>query len=291
MRHIQSGACQRYMERSSGSAPSPAPSGYKPGGSQGALNWDQVNAWSPQQWEQVMSHVHEIPEGDKQFLKANLKFTNEDLGDDLFKAPCNILIAGPSQSGKSCLVKDIIEQKAIDPFPDRIVWAYAEWQPLYDDMIEEGLLARSDFHEGLEGVLDNFENPVSGNGGLLILDDLQHEVASSPLVGKIFLRGSHHRNLSCIFLVQNLYFQGKESRDIALNAHYVVLFKNPSDRLQVSEYARRHGRKKFMERVYDEVCSKPHGFIIIDNTQASDGGIRTGMPVNRIFYPTQGETN
>ena len=39
-------------------------------------------------------------------------------------------------------------------------------------------------------------------------------------------RSSHQRNLSVIYIVQNLYHQGIGSHSISLNSHYLVLFKN-----------------------------------------------------------------
>ena len=50
---------------------------------------------------------------------------------------------------------------------------------------------------------------------------------------KPFSRGSHHRNLSVIYIVLNLFYQEKDSRSISLNSHYLILFKNPRDKLQI----------------------------------------------------------
>ena len=53
-------------------------------------------------------------------------------------------------------------------------------------------------------------------------------------IADLFTKGSHHRNLSVIYIVQNIFHQGKEMRIISLNAHYIVLFKSPRDRQQIS---------------------------------------------------------
>jgi hypothetical protein len=53
-----------------------------------------------------------------------------------------------------------------------------------------------------------------------------------------FTKGSHHRNLSIIYIVQNIFHQGKEMRNISLNAHYIVLFKTPRDKQQIYMLAR-----------------------------------------------------
>ena len=57
-------------------------------------------------------------------------------------------------------------------------------------------------------------------------------------ISDLFTKGSHPRNLSVIYIVQNIFHQGKEMRNISLNAHYIVLFKSPRDKQQVSMLAR-----------------------------------------------------
>ena len=60
--------------------------------------------------------------------------------DVRFKHPINMVLAGPSQSGKSWFVKEMLTHKQITPYPSHVVLAYKEWQPLYDDMKEQGLV-------------------------------------------------------------------------------------------------------------------------------------------------------
>jgi len=62
---------------------------------------------------------------------------------------------------------------------------------------------------------------------LLIVDDLMQETDQSVAI--LFTKGSHHRGVNIIFLAQNLFPKNKFARTISLNAHYMVLFKNPRD--------------------------------------------------------------
>ena len=175
--------------------------------------------------------------------------------DIKFKHPFNTICTGPSQSGKSCFVKTLLHKRQIEPFPSKVILAYKEWQPLYD------------------GVTPS----------LLILDDLQQEVAKNDFVSSMFMRGSYHRNCSCIFIVQNLFFQGKNARDIALNTHYYVIFRNPGDQLQIQNFARRRGQYQMIMNAYKDFCSQKHSFIIIDNSQHTDDRIKIGMPVTDLI--------
>ena len=81
-----------------------------------------------------------------------------------------------------------------------------------------------EFNEGVPSISE-FD---SGKGScLLILDDLMHE--TNDVVTKLFTRLSHHTNTSVIFITQNIFGGGKETRTITLNAQYMVLFKNVRD--------------------------------------------------------------
>jgi len=51
------------------------------------------------------------------------------------------------------------------------------------------------------------------------------ETVANIFVANIFTKGSHHRNVSVVFLAQNLFPQNKFTRATSLNAHYIVLFK------------------------------------------------------------------
>ena len=81
-----------------------------------------------------------------------------------------------------------------------------------------------------------------------------------------FTKGSHHRNISIVYLTQNVFPQGKACRDIALNMQYLVLFNNPIDRQQVATLARRiypSTSAMFMKR-FEVATSRPYGYLVID---------------------------
>ena len=81
-----------------------------------------------------------------------------------------------------------------------------------------------------------------------------------------FTRGSHHRSLSVIYVVQNLFHQGKGGRSISLNSHYLVLFKNPRDKLQILTLAKQMypGQTDFFLNQYEEAVKRPFGYLLID---------------------------
>jgi len=99
---------------------------------------------------------------------------------------------------------------------------------------------------------------------LLILDDLMSE--TNQLVAKVFTKISHHRNVSVVYLTQNLFDKNKYARTISLNAHYLVLFKNPRDATQFATLARQMypNASKFAIEAYKDATSAPYGHLLID---------------------------
>ena len=62
---------------------------------------------------------------------------------------------------------------------------------------------------------------------LLVLDDLMTSDGEPKQNSKLFTAEGHHENLTVIFIVQNVFNHGREMWTITLNAHYLILYKNP----------------------------------------------------------------
>ena len=85
---------------------------------------------------------------------------------------------------------------------------------------------------------------------------------------ELYTEGSHHRNLSVIRLLQNIYQHGREIRTMSLNTQYLVLFKNPRDQLQVMTLSRQifpHRSYQFMGK-FNQATAKPYGYLVIYKT-------------------------
>ena len=100
---------------------------------------------------------------------------------------------------------------------------------------------------------------------LIVFDDNMIDASKDKRIVNLFTRGSHHRNLSVIYIVQNLFHQGKGSRSISLNSHYLVLFKYPRDRLPILTLAiLTPGQTDFFLNQYEEAVKRPFGYLLID---------------------------
>ena len=132
-----------------------------------------------------------------------------------FKHPTTILVAGPTGSGKTEFVSRAIEQKIFYPMPTHMQWVYGERQVEIEA-----------HHEDVEflkdaNIEDIYESLDPNDSNLLVIDDQMSR--ERKYIEKLFTQGSHHKNLTVIMLVQNLF--QKELRTISLNSHYIVLMK------------------------------------------------------------------
>ena len=101
---------------------------------------------------------------------------------------------------------------------------------------------------------------------LIVIDDQMIEAGKDNRIVNLFTKGSHHRNLSVIYIVQNLFHQGKGNRSISLNSHYLVLVKNPRDKLQILTLAKQMypSETAWFIKEYEEVVRRPYGYLFVD---------------------------
>ena len=101
---------------------------------------------------------------------------------------------------------------------------------------------------------------------LIVLDDLITEVSSSQTIQDNFCQFCHRRNCSVIYITQNLFNQGKCSRTIALNTHYIILLKTLRNRSQIAYLSRQlfpHS-SHLLEEAYDHCMQQPYSYLVID---------------------------
>ena len=168
--------------------------------------------------------------------------------------------------------------------PTEILWYYSEYQPNYQALSVE--VPNIKFIQGVPNVQD-IKSSSSTPPRLMVLDDLMTEMKSSnEKMTNLFSRGVHHWNISLISIVQNIFYGGL--RTARINSHYIVLFKNPSDRLQVSTLARQlyPGNPKLFTEAFHDATSKPFSYLFVDLTQSCPDRFRLRANV----LPDEGQT-
>ena len=188
--------------------------------------------------------------------------------DPRWKHPFTALIAGPTGSGKTVFVTKMLRHIAdmVEPTPEEIIWCYGEWQPIYETM--KGVR----FMEGLPDIDHLSEGDKRRR--LVVIDDLMSE--TDDRITKLFTKGSHHRDISVMYIVQNLFGKNKEQRTISLNSHYIVLFKNPRDGSQITHLAKQMypGRVSYVQESFKDATTVPHGYLLLDLRQETPDQLR-----------------
>ena len=209
---------------------------------------------------------------DKNLLKIYKgwnNFVSKSAMDIRFRHPFTCIVAGPTQTGKTHWVKRFVDNCEIlmNQAPQQIYYAYTEWQPIYKQLPQNVQLS-----EGLPDLSTLRATPDIPK--LLILDDLMAEMKQDKRLMEMFTKGCHHWNLSCIHIVQNVFFEGL--RTSRINAQYIVLMKNPSDKLQAMNLAKQlyPEQQKYFLHSYKDATEQPYGYLLLDLSTKTEDHVR-----------------
>lgn len=176
-----------------------------------------------------------------------------------FITPCNILISGASQSGKTTWVIQLLKHSHLmfDNPPHQIFYCYKVYQSSFNKLNNH-----VKFIQGLpniEEIADSKRRHV-----LVILDDLMTEANQDTV--NLFVVQSHHYNISPIFILQNLFHSNKNIRTINLNSHYIISFRQSRDTSQIGVLARQIFGKNWQKvvEIYTDQMKKPYNYVLFN---------------------------
>ena len=181
----------------------------------------------------------------------------------LFQRPNRLLLSGYSNSGKSYFVSNLIRK--------------------YRSVFSKVIVIGSDleFVKDLNIIRDDSYDPFSEDFEidghiLLIFDDIICNPALVKLASKVFIKG-RHKNISPIFITQNLFTNDKNFRVLALNVTHIVLFKM-RDLRQISFLAKSFlidsQIEAFINLYKRIVLKKQYGYLLIDYDADLDSKLR-----------------
>lgn len=194
-----------------------------------------------------------------------------------FQHPFMLTLCGPSQSGKTYWLYKLFSHldSMITPTPDKIVFLYTVYQPLYDAMRkkinERNDKITVDFIDCNKGIplVSDIQKSTNENT-LIILDDLMTVAVSDKenlnRLDNFACRDAHHRNISVIFVCQNLMYGAGKLRNSRVNSQYIVMFKNLADHRNMYTVGenRKISRSK-MSNILKDINSQPYGYLLFDN--------------------------
>ena len=190
-----------------------------------------------------------------------------------FKTPSSILVVGPSGCGKTRFTQALLGEhvdELFDRLPRVVVYCYGVWQDGFRDMKKSGVT----FHEGVPES-DQLRKWFP-QGGLLVLDDLMWEGGNDRDVLDLFTKHSHHRDITVVYLCQDMFPPGKYAKSVSRNAHYVVAFKNPRDQLGMKNLLLQAFPMRWQDvmEAYRQATQRPFGYLALDLHPASDDKTR-----------------
>ena len=194
-----------------------------------------------------------------------------------FNAPCTAIISGPTGSGKTTFTLNLLKHldgMFTEPI-NKIYYFYGVWQTSFECFMEEKIVYLQELPTE-----ERINSLTNGDHNLIIIDDMQIRALNDPFIANLFSRESHHKNLSVFLLLQNLFHQGKYARDVSLNSHYFILFKNPRDCQQIRYLGTQLGIRKKLSSAYEDATTLPFSYLLIDISPKSDS---TYMLRSHIF--------
>ena len=154
-----------------------------------------------------------------------------------------------------------------------------------DIEFQQGLPTEDDINEFTDGTFHS----------LIIIDDLMQSMMSDKYAQELITKVSHHKLVNIIYINQNLFSQGKNSRTIAVNMHYIIFLRNPRSHSQLISLGKQTGMTKTLLEAYaDSMTQHPFGyliynlspkcdndnFVLMSNIMPEDEGIITYKSVN-----------
>lgn len=189
-----------------------------------------------------------------------------------FSTPLSIIVSGASQSGKTVWIAKLLKNKN-KMFTDNIVeimFVYSVWQDIYDVLERE--IPSIKFVNRIPSREEIEEFTPDQSHRLLILDDQMSNISGCKHFVEIFTVFCHHRRLSTVLVLQNIFTRAPCLRDITLNVQAICLFKNMRCSQQVRCLANQMfpGRSKYFLDAYEKACTKPFSCLIIDLNPCGD---------------------
>ena len=172
--------------------------------------------------------------------------------------------------------------KVFERRPTKIYICHAHAQPAYDKIVE---IAPCPV-ELIKSLPNDLE--IEPNS-LLVIDDLMAECPKE--IKDWHVRKTHHNQSITLTMSQNLFEKGKDHRTTTLNAHYIILFKNPRDNSQIMHFAKQFspGETHFVISSFQDATRAPHSYLLFDLKQNTNNLFRVRSSVFphecRVYIP------
>ena len=192
-----------------------------------------------------------------------------------------LVIYGPSRSGKTLFVKDLLLN--LDAFtvkpPKKTIIIYTVWQPAYDEMKNEGLV--DTFIQDNSNLQSQLSEYIEGKENLFIFDDMVNS-KNIDYISELFMVQGRHNNISLVFISQQAFRQNEAFKSISNNTNYLVLMKNDRNILEVQSLAKQMtpGPQPLLLQIFREATNNSYSYLFINFTHERS---RYGKYLNELF--------
>ena len=181
-----------------------------------------------------------------------------EIYDCKMEKPFRLIVGGGSGTGKTTLLRQLVNKSHFSTPFDKIVYCYP-------DYLDEIPVEFDQIVEYKPGLCDLAYFTALPKNSLIIYDDMMNECGNSDDIMKLFSVIARKRNLSIIFIVQNIYDNSKQFRNIRLNATGFIVFKFFAATDVTKRLFRDLGIQSLMpKRLLDEIYNKRYAYIFID---------------------------
>ena len=174
-----------------------------------------------------------------------------------------LFIHGPSRSGKTHFIGDLLKNKNVftqEP-PKLVVYVYKVMQPKYEEMPINILIPDQ------PNLDEKIFSEVNGESALIVFDDLMSS-DNLDIIARFFTVDGRHNNLSMIFTAQNMFVNNDHFRQISQNSDYLVLFKNPRNASTIRTLCQQMTPgKKDLLTYYNKATTDPYSYFFVNVTQ------------------------
>ena len=172
--------------------------------------------------------------------------------------PFSLIVSGPTSSGKSTLLFQILDNLHQNTTPkiEKVVYIYGIYQDIFKNY------PNIFFTDSLEFM--DIERPEVPT--VIILDDLMSVLNNSKKLEELFTQGVHHKKVSVVLTLQNLFYHGGVMKTLRDNAMYIALTKHIQDVSKLDTFARQLESKNsnYFKDSYADAVSKKYGYLMCD---------------------------
>lgn len=208
--------------------------------------------------------------------------------DATFKTPFTCLLAGPSQSGKTSVVFNILRDRhtLLDVPTNNIFYFYQHWQPSFSIFEREGVVTEWLRELPSIDLLTEKTEPFKyAEGSIVVIDDFMGQL--NEAISSLFTFLCHSNRVSVFLMTQNVFAKNPVFRTISLNSQYVFIFKNSRDSSQIMSYAKQFapGNTEWVVDAFRECTRAAFSYLLFDHHQTQEEEIRVRSHILQQQWP------